>query len=308
MIDTGAMELGFRTGLTPAFASKFNWRPIYDWHTGEGRGYVHVGKKGTYLPRLSFLQRANGLWYLRTEVCFPKWLYGSNVTTLPESELPFALDKLSRYVEEISDKPFRAEHASLSRIDFVEDTIVPEHEIYRLFRKFYLLEHPKFRRRTYDKTTAYFEPRSKCQYIQVKIYSKYHELIRSKPSPQELELARGRVRLEITLRTKAINKVKEELGLLSRETAGFLKSAAGIYVLEREKAKINYNEQFREDDNDMIQRALENVDDPSRLLTIGFLEAYKRLGPKFYELPKSPCQKRSYQSLLSKARKMGFLP
>ncbi len=132
------------------------------------------------------MQRENGLWYLRAEVCLPKWLNDSNVITLPESKISRALDTLSRYVEEISDKPFDAERASLCRVDFVEDTIVHENEIHRLFRKFYLLDHPKFRGRTYDKTTAYFEPRSKCQYIQVKIYSKYHELIRSKPSHKRL--------------------------------------------------------------------------------------------------------------------------
>ncbi len=38
MIDTVAMELGFRTGLSPTFASKFNWRPLYDWRTGVIRG------------------------------------------------------------------------------------------------------------------------------------------------------------------------------------------------------------------------------------------------------------------------------
>ncbi len=114
------------------------------------------------------------------------------------------------------------------------------------------------------------------------------------------------MRLEITLRTKEINKVKEELGLPSREAAAFLKSRVGIYVLGREKAKINYDKQFVEDDTDIVRRVLENVDDPSPLLTLGFLEAFKRLGPKFYEFPKSPCQKRSYQVFCLKQEKWVF--
>ncbi len=270
--------------MTLEAISRFNWRPYYYPNTEVTRGYMQRCEKGTSLPRLTFLQRENGLWYLRVEVSLPKFLKGSNVITLPEQDVFCALDNLSAYVTETSGKTFDAQKASICRVDFVEDTIINESDIYSLFRRLSQVQHPKLKRRT-DEDTVYFEPRTKKKYIQVKIYSKYHEVISKKAPLQDVELARGRVRLEVTLRTPEITRVKNKLGLPSRDAEVFLIAQAGMYVLKREKKRINYNKQFVEDDTDVFRRVLKNVDDPSPIYSLGFLLALQLLGPKFYELP-----------------------
>jgi len=249
-----------------------------------------------------------GLYYLRAEVSPLKWLTGSNICSLTKSEIAESLNALSDFVSELSGKVFSTVNASICKVDCVEDRIVQEADVIPLFRLFSTINHPKMRRRTFDNTTVYFEPRSEKQYKQIKIYSKSHQLISEKAALEEVKRALGQIRFEASLRTPAINRYVKLSGLPSRVAGEILTSEFYNLVLKSEKDLIHYDNYFLKDQTDIIQRILMNTLDKSPISTAGFVDAYKLFGPGFYKLKDLPLKKRAYQKHLSKSRKFGYLP
>jgi hypothetical protein len=307
MIDSIAIEHRYTAPLSPEHVQCFRWRMLFNPHNGSLRGFIHEGKKGSHLPTMTFNLRENGFWYLRAEVSLPKWLNGTNVRSMTASEILLALERLSNYVSELSGKKFDAITANVARVDFVEDKVVFESQVIPFFKRVWNVSLQTMIRQTFEDTTIYFQPRSKSKYKVIKIYSKLHEVLEKKGSAEEIELARGQIRLEILLRTKAINLYVKKLNLSSREARVFLVPEVAEYVLAAEKQKLKYDSLFKEE-KDTLQILMESPHEKNIFSLYGFAETYRHLGKNFHKLPSSKCSKRTYHNYLSKCLKLGLLP
>ncbi len=306
-IDTIILEQRYSRSLSPEVIQLFVWQTLYNPHNRSIRGYIHQGKKDSHLPRMTFMLRENGFWYLRVEVSLSKWLHNSNVNALSFAELLSGLERLSYYVSKISGIRFDAQTANVSRVDFVEDRCIAESKVIPFFKRTRDVSLQTMRRQTFEDTTVYFKPRSEDEYKVIRIYSKLHEVLDTKGSPEDIELARGKIRLEVMLRTRAIKPIIKKLKLSSREAHRVLTPEVAEYVLAIEKQRLNYDELFKAE-NDNLQVLLESTQVKNVFAIYGFLEVYRHLGKNFYKLPVSKCSKRTYQSYLSTCRKQGLLP
>jgi hypothetical protein len=307
MIDTVAIKHYLARTPTEEDLRSLNWPPRYCKHDGTIRAFIRNGQKGSTEPRLTLSLNPKMQWHLKAEVSLPKLLRGSNVPLLSESEIESSLRLLSEYVERWGGRKFDPDTALVCRVDFAKDIHVDESVIVPTIANFARVQIPRYDRTPHNDESVVFTPKGKSNNKRISVYNKLAEVRLRKGSEDEQHRARGILRLEVGLKTKAIEYLAGKLKLPSREAQHVLIPKVANYVLQDAMQKLQFHT-ITSDTNEVIEKLIAHFGVSRAKSLLGFIELRKHLGEKLYKQEYLNFPPRTYFRDLSDCRKAGVLP
>ncbi len=280
------------------------WKPIKDKFTGEPTALCFNSAKDEGKPRLTISRNRNDNFIVRAEVSIGRWLHGSNLY-LPTSqeEIDYCLDSLSEYVESKSGIVFNAHAARVTKVDFTRDFQVGENAVIPIIAKFARLTLARFTRICFDDTTVNFKNEAKIRTKEFLIYSKYHERLARSKNESEQEAAKGLIRLEISNRKKAVNRLAESLKLPSHRANYILTVETAEKVIAKAMNQLHFDNLLTAEDLS-IEKLFELYGATMPFSLIGFLWTRDKFGDDLAEISfikTSPKTLKRYETDCSKA-------
>jgi hypothetical protein len=282
MIDTFQISKTFARMPNQGELERNNWKPLRDKRTGKLTALCFNSAKGE--PRLTLSRTRNDYWIIRAEVSLGSWLHNSNLHLPNEDELHNGLDLLSNYVKNKSGIVFDVQTARVTRVDFTRDFQVGENAVIPIIAKFGKLNLPKYRRICFDDTTVYFKNAGKELTKQVLIYSKYHERLAKGNDIPEQEAAKGLIRLELSLRKSAVNRLARSLKLPSHHANYILTRETSERVLQKTMEQLHF-ESLLTTEVPNIENLFEICDSASAFTRIGYLYMRDKYAENLSKLP-----------------------
>lgn len=306
MFDTVALTRLILHMLSESRLSELGFLVRYDRKTGS-KIWVKNGSKGEKSPRLTFSKTPHGKWYLRVEVSIPAFLHGSNLKLPNKEDIKKFFRLLSDYVSNNSGVLFDAKSANVSRIDCTRDFCLGPANVVPMIRSLFDLQVPRMRRTLFNDTTAEFSNKGKNRAKSIKCYSKEHEIMAHKGSANDLSLANGILRLEVShIKYHAIQRLVTKLDLMDRTAKVMLTSAVSEVVISEAMRflpaiVIDYS------DDTVLERLQKMYPAPTVMRLLGFLQYRHRFGQDFHQLPHLRCCKSTYYRNLSACLRAGVL-
>jgi hypothetical protein len=155
-------------------------------------------------------------------------------------------------------------------------------------------------------TTVRFRLASDNDYKKTTVYSKHHEVMRN-GSPANIEAARGRIRLEHSIRTREISSIVKHLHLPNRAAATILTAEFAHFAVSKVESQLAYDCLFNEDNVSPEEMVLMSLNAKRGSQVIGFARVYTLLGKNFYKLPGSGISSTGYYDLLKEAKQFGLV-
>ena len=255
--------------------SKF--KPLRFTQTGEPTAFCVNGAKGE--PRLTISKNRNDWWNIRAEVSVGRWLHGSNLHLPDAEELHRGLDLLSALVRERIGVVFDAHTARVSRVDFTRDFQVGEDAVISIIAKFAKFNLPRYKRVCYEETSVYFKNSLEKGKLtkQFKIYSKYHERLKEGAGAEELEAAKGILRLEVSYQKSAVNRLAKSLKLLSHHANHILTKETSEKVILTAMKQLHFDSLLNAGDSN-VEKLFELYGATMPFSLIGFCYLTDRYG------------------------------
>ena len=275
MIDTFQISKTFARPPNESELISNSWKPILNKHTGEPTALCCNSAKGE--PRLTLSRTRNDYWIIRAEVSFGSWLHGSNLRLPNENELHHCLDLLSGYVEDKSGIAFDAHTERVSRVDFTRDFQVGENGVLPIIAKFAKFNLPRYERVCFGDTSVYFKNAGKEKTKQILIYSKYHERLAKSKDKSEHEAAKGLIRLEVSLRKSAVNRLAKSLKLPNHHANHILTKETSERALQRAMKHLHFDSLLTAG-NSNVEKLFEIQSATMPLTLIGFLYLRDKYG------------------------------
>lgn len=305
MIDTFQIS---KTFLRPPNESIISagWKPIVNKHTGEPTALCFNSAKGKGEPRLTLSRTRNDYWIVRAEVSLGSWLYGSNLYLPDEDELHHGLDLLSEFVESKSGIVFDAHAERVSRVDFTRDFQVGENAVIPIIAKFSKLKLPRYKRLCFDETSVYFKNDGKERTKEFLIYSKHHERLAKGKYIPEQDAAKGLIRLEISLRKSAVNRLAKSLKLPNHHAKHILTKETSEKALQSAMNQLHFDSLLTVGTSN-LKKLFEVCNPTTSLSRIGFLYLVGLYGENFNKNPLMNISKRTYERCFADCKKAGVL-
>lgn len=305
MIDTFQVSRTYARPPNPETLKKHGWKPIFNF--GEINAFSFNAGNGK--PRLTVSQdNTREHCFIRAEVSAGKWLFGSNLHLVDQSEMNEALRLLSIYTAEYTETDFDAFKARVTKVDFTEDFNIGEHLIFPIIAKYSRFELPKYERVIYNASSVYFRNSLKKGKLtkEYKLYGKHQERLDNGKDRSEQEKAKGILRLEVGLRKSAVYRLAKELNLEDYTAKNILTKEVSDAVLTKAKDKLAFES--------MTANCLENFEllfkdrsynDASRLLS--FLYLRDLYGNDYSYFQKYGLSQRTCQRFWNECKKIGVV-
>ncbi|MFL6212043.1 MAG: phage/plasmid replication protein [Pyrinomonadaceae bacterium] len=307
MIDTVAINHTLARPPNKEHLRSLGWQPRYHRSAGTLCAFVRNEPRGTCEPRLTLSRTPMVQWYLTAQSSLPRLLHGVNVPLLDESEIESSLRLLSTLVEARSGIIFDPDTALVSRVDFAQDVYIGESQIVPTIAKLARVQIPRYDRTQHNDTTIVFRPKGKHTSKRISVYGKLAEVTRRNGSEEEKQNARGIIRLEDELRTKALTYLTEQLNLPSRATQHILTRRVADYVLQDTRQKLQFDA-IESATGEVVEKLHAQYSPRRAQALLGFVELRKQLGEDFYQHTDLKFSRRTYFRDLADCRKAGVLP
>jgi hypothetical protein len=252
---------------------------------------------------LTLSRTRNDYWIIRAEVSFGSWLHGSNLYLPNEDEFHHGLNLLSGFVESKSGIVYDAHTERVSRVDFTRDFQVAENAVLPIIAKFAKFNLPRYERVCFGDTSVYFKNAGKDRTKEFLIYSKYHERLAKSKDTSEHEAAKGLIRLEVSLRKSAVNRLAKSLKLPNHHANHILTKETSERALQRAMKHLHFDSLLNAG-NSNIEKSFEIQSATMPLTLIGFLYLRGKYGDDLAKQPfinTSPKTLKRYSDDCSKA-------
>lgn len=156
---------------------------------------------GSASPRITISRPPSGVFHIFAECSLPRLLYGHNAK-LPASETDVnsGIEMMCREVETIIEADFDARYASISKIHLTRDYRLGDTAntaaIALFDKRIRYFDMRSLTANSGKAVTLYFNYSSKRRNCVICVYSKYAEVLARKGAQDELEAARGNLRIE----------------------------------------------------------------------------------------------------------------
>lgn len=307
MIDTLAIKHYLARPPKEEDLCSLGWQPRYSTRDGTLCAFIRNESKGSIEPRLTLTLNPKMQWHLKAEASLPKLLRGMNVPLLDESQIESSLRLLSAYVEKWSGRKFDHNTALVCRVDFAKDIHVGESAIVPMIVKFAHVQIPRYDRTPYNDESVVFTPKGESNSKRISIYNKLAEVMRRNGSEEEKQNARGILRLEVGLRTKAISYLTGKLKLPNREVQHALTREVADYVLQDSLQKLQFDA-IDSEAHEVIEKLIAHFGTSRAKNLLGFIDLRKRFGEELYKNEGLHFPLRTYFRDLADCRKAGVLP
>lgn len=283
-----------------------DWQVFYDKRTGNLAGFSQNEKENGITPRLTIAQTPKKEWFIKAEASLPKLLRGMNIPLIEDNEIEGCFCLISELVEVQSGFRFEAHNAPLCRVDFARDINVGESAIMQIIDNIGRVQIPRYNRIRYCDSGVEFVTKGRKPNKRIKVYHKLAEVIERNGSNEEQQMAHGILRVEIQLRTSAINGLVEKLRLPNRQAQYVLTREVSDHVLKDALEKVQFNS-IKLEAKQTIQKLHARFDINRTKSLLGFLELKELYGEDFYKLPYLKCSRRTYFRDLADCRRAGVL-
>lgn len=160
--------------------------------------YAYNMPKGSNLPKITINHDQRQYKdFLRAEVSVPKLLFGNNIESVGQTQIPMALKKISDYVSGIMGFDYDANSAKVSRVDYCYNFKLSAKDVPLYINAIKGASLSKMQRVIYGDGTVEFKNNSS----RILLYDKYQETCHSykkkKATKEDVERSIGILRLEV---------------------------------------------------------------------------------------------------------------
>ena len=291
------VELLIKNGCKPFFG-----------RNGEVYKIVLNGEPGAKEPRLTITRSQSGFWRMFAEVSIGAWLFNSNIFLPNESDL-------ERYFLDLSDFIFykigirfdiRLERVRI--LDVTRDFNVGESKVLSILKTLLNVNVPKYNRRPFNDTSVYFENKGKVKNKVYKIYSKQHDFIDKRVSQEEIELAKGLLRLEIHHGdSRAVSNLAKSLKLQNLSAGTIITPQTSDKVINDAVHLLNLDALLNKQTDSPLEILASTYGSSMALTLAGHLAYKEKLGSEYYSLPVFNLTKETVKNYDRKCAKAGTL-
>lgn len=253
--------------------------------SGEVYKVVLNGQPGAKEPRITITRSIKGFWRLQAEVSIGAWLFGSNIFLPDEKDLEDFFSYLSDFISYKIGIRFDVKLERTTILDVTRDFILTESKVLSVIKDLSNFDIPKYNRRPFNDTSVYWENKGKVKNKVFKIYSKHHDFIDKGVSAEEIDLARGVLRLEIHHGdNRAVSNLAKSLKLPSHR-AGQIMTAQTAEKVISETMKLFNLDSVIDNQSDSKLETLANSYNSSMPLTLaGHLLFKQSFGVEYYKV------------------------
>jgi hypothetical protein len=285
--------------------TKKGCKPVFSQTTGEPYKLVLNPPKNSHEPRITISKNPyKELWIIKPEVSIPAWLYGSNLYLPDESDIETYLSMLSDYVGDNIGVKFDARIERVTRVDVTRDIQVGEDRVLPIIAEINKMRIPKYDWRPFNDTTASFDNKGKVKNKRYSNYSKFHEVAARNGSPDELEMAKGLLRMEVQHKNNAaVYNLAKSLKYPNHNAQTILTRETSEKVINQ-AMKLFKIEQFLENENSSIENLFNTYDSLTAFRLTGHLYLKSIYGAEYGKLPFINVKERTikeYEKLCVKA-------
>lgn len=294
MIDTIALS---HVVPTPSdLTSKLeDWEAKYDSQGNIARWVFNIPDQA----RLTWSVGHEGLSYIRVEHSLPKLLRKNNVEMITALDVRKGLEYISEYTSNmtrhITHREFDANTARVVRVDYCFNFNVGEENIVPYISAVANRNVSRMDRELINDTSVYFKNKGKHKNREILLYGKLAELLACKKTGDELEAAKGMLRLESRfLRADSVNRLAKQMGF-ERPSSDLLLTqeiADAVLVKDLERLGLDKSTVPLDDRIATLLRAYPREGRGQRLA--GFVALLDRYGEGFWKIPDTHTSKGSY--------------
>jgi len=282
MFDTVALSLTYLRPPDFDFLEQNGGKIKISSYTGEPYRVFMNGPIGSKEPRITLTKPQTGYWIVKAEVSIGEWLHGSNIYTPDENDIFNYYDLLSNFVYYKTGYKFDAENARVTRLDPFFDLQIGEENIARIIRSLIDVEIPRYDRKITNDTSVVYKNKGSKSYS---TYDKMNEIRRKGATRQEIELARGILRIEVRHKcNRSVSNLSKSLKFPYHKANYLLTRAISEMVIQKAVKLLKLDAMLSEASNCL--RSLADTYDKSKPLTLaGHLTFKEKFGINYHELP-----------------------
>ena len=283
MFDTVAISGNFMRSPDIELLVKNDCKP-FQAKSGEIYKIVLNGKPGAKEPRITITKSQKGFWRLQAEVSIGAWLFGSNIFLPNEDDLIRFRSDLANFIFYKTGIRFDVDIERATILDATRDFQAGESGAIRTLKILTHSQIPKFNRRSFNDTSVYFENKGVNKNKIFKIYSKYHDCIDKGASEEEIELAKGILRLEVHHGdNRAVRNLAKSLKLENRSGL-LITPETSERVIKNAMKILNLESIINNQSKSNLESLARNFDKSMALTLAGHLAFKEEFGADYHEL------------------------
>ena len=235
----------------------------------------------------------SGLMYVATRVSIPKLVLGHNSCLINQDEAFRALSMLCESVSIATGLNFNLTEARIKQIDFSRDIVVPENEVLPIIKNLAERRICRMKRNFVEGSTLYFYTGRRSK--EIRIYSKYHEVLNRTHVYSELDAARGKIRVEAVTRNSAITTVARRHASGDRSAHGLVNQRVSDEVIDLVLTQLQFPLRFCGPKPDPLDTLVHNFKATEAARLFGFYSIAKQYGRHFFRQERFTMSRTTYQ-------------
>ncbi len=280
---------------------------FFSKYTGEPYKLVLNDNKGAKQPRLTISESPKAFWIIKAEVSIPDWLYDSNLFLPNENDMKVFFKRLSHFVGDNTGIKFNAASERVTRADITRDFQRDEGKVLSKLATINQVRLAKYDWRPFNDTGVYYVNKGKKKNKRYSVYSKYHDLAAKNRSANELDLAKGVLRLEIQHKDNtAVSNLAKSLKYPNHNANYILTRHTSEKVIEK-AMKLFHLEPLRNSQNSPIENLFNCFDSLTAYRLTGHLYLKSIYGVNYFELPFITVSERTVKKYDKECVKVGVL-
>jgi len=261
-------------------------KPFFDKH-GEVYKVVLNGKRGAKEPRLTITKSQKGFWRMQGEVSIGAWLFNSNLFLPNEEDLERFFDDLTVFIFYKIGVWFDVRLERSTVLDVTRDFYLnKESRVMSVLKDLNYVDIPKYNRRPFNDTSVYWENKGAIKNKIYKVYSKQHDFIDKGASIEEIQLAKGVLRLEIHHGdNRAVSNLAKSLKLSKHRAGQIITRETSEKVINEAMKLIGLEPLLNNQSDSKLETLALNYDKSIPLILAGHLAYKAEFGAEYYKLP-----------------------
>lgn len=283
-------------------------KPFYDKY-GEAYKLVLNGKPGTKEPRLTITRSQKGFWRLEAEVSIGAWLFNSNLFLPNENDLERFFSDLSDFIFFKTGIRFDVYIERATILDVTRDfQLDSESKVLSVLKQLNGVVIPKYNRRPFNDTSVYWENKGADKNKIYKVYSKQHDFINKGASIEEIELAKGVLRLEIHHGdNRAVTNLAKSLKLSENRAGKLITRETSEKVIHGAMKRLSLDSLLNNRPDSNLETLALNYASSMPLILAGHLAYKAQYGAEYYKLPFINLSEETVRGYERKCAKTGSL-
>lgn len=268
-----------------------------------GFSWFDNGNRELHEPTLSFYQNFYGIYSLRVDFNFSKFLYHSNIDLLNLNDIEKVLSLVNNNINKRTGLNFDIFSANTCRIHYAFNQKVATTDVQPIIDYYKNFNVPRMQRGNSYDTTAYLENKSR----KICVYDKNNHICQVNPTPELIEKSKGIIRYEYRFENITnVRRFAKRSGFNGVSVCEMVSEKSINTAISELQALLHYDKITHTNKSkfDIICEQTKNANKANRLLR--FWEELNYYGDRFYTDTSRHTTKSTYYRNLQELRKLGL--